>query len=393
MKLWEKGTKLDERIEAYTVGNDHLIDARLVEYDCLASIAHAKMLGKIGILPADEVRTLKKALDEILARNHKGEFHIEPEQEDCHTAIEASLTQSLGDLGKKIHTARSRNDQVLTALRLYYKDALAAVGDNIDALVAAAGEFISKNGAVEFPGFTHTRKAMPSSFDMWGSAIIESMADNRRLLATTFEIIDQSPLGTGAGYGVSPIEIDREFTARELGFSRVQSSPVYTQLSRGKFEATILHVLSQIMLDLNRVATDLIFFSLPDLGYVELPPEICTGSSIMPQKQNPDVLELMRAKYHVVASYETQIRGFITNMISGYHRDLQLAKEPTFKGFDITIDSLAILAFVFGKLQVNPDNCRKAMTAELYATREAYELVKQGMPFRDAYQKVADKFR
>lgn len=390
MKLWQKDYDLNKQIESFTVGNDYIIDKQLVKYDCIASIAHAKMLGKIGILNQDEVEKLVSELDRVIQLDRGGKFTISREQEDCHTAIEQYLIRRLGDLGKKIHTGRSRNDQVLTALRLFYKDALVKCNHHIDELLDSISQFIDKYGDVVLPGYTHMRKAMPSSVELWAGAFIDSMKDNTVLVNTTFELIDQSPLGTGAGYGV-PLNIDRQYSADILGFKRVQKNPIYAQHSRGKFEVTLLHALSQVMFDVNKIATDLIVFSMPEFGFYELPKELCTGSSMMPQKKNPDVLELLRAKYHEVSSYEFQVKGIIGNLISGYNRDSQLTKEPTLRGFQTTHDSLNILALVFRHLCVNKLNCEKALTNEIYATEEVYEFVKKGIPFREAYRRILEK--
>jgi argininosuccinate lyase len=391
MKLWEKGIKLNQQIENFTVGDDYLLDQQLFKYDCLASIAHAKMLGKIGILNGPEVHQLEQALNNIIELDEKGEFKILKEQEDCHTAIENHLVENLGDLGKKIHTARSRNDQVLTALRLYYKDKLGDCKKLINELSQTIAEFVNQYGDINCPGYTHTRKAMPSSIGLWGNSFIDSMKDSLKMIELTLEIIDQSPSGTGAGYGV-PIKIDRKYTAELLGFKKVQENPIYVQNSRGKFESAILHTLSLIMFDLNKIASDLILFSLPEFGYFELPDEFCSGSSIMPQKKNPDVLELIRAKYHVVVSYEFQVKNISSNLISGYHRDIQLTKEPTMRGLEITEQCLTIMSLIFTKLKVNKENCQKALTEDIYATERVYELVKQGIPFREAYKIISKKY-
>ena len=391
MKLWEKGTKLSQQIESFTVGDDYILDQKLIKYDCLASIAHAKMLGKIGILNVPEVQRLEQELNNIIELDHKGEFEILKEQEDCHTAIENFLVNNLGDLGKKIHTARSRNDQVLTALRLYYKDKLGDCKKLINELIQTITEFVNQNGDINFPGYTHTRKAMPSSIGLWGNSFIDAMQDNLKVIELTAEIIDQSPLGTGAGYGI-PLKIDRNYTAELLGFKKVQKNPIYTQNSRGKFESSILHVLTLIMFDLNKIASDLILFSLQEFGYFELPEEFCTGSSIMPQKKNPDILELVRSKYNVVVSYEFQVKNIISNLISGYHRDIQLTKEPTMKGLEITEECLAIMNLIFTKLKVNKENCLKALTEEIYATEQVYKLVEKGIPFREAYKMISQKY-
>ena len=392
MKLWDKGTSVDQRIIDFTVGEDYRLDLKLLKYDCRASIAHAEMLGKIGILSAKEVNALTRELRHIATLADAGKFEIGKAQEDGHTAIENYLTEKLGETGKKIHTARSRNDQVLTALRLFYKDELWDCGKSIRRLRKAIKSFVKQYGEIAIPGFTHTRKAMPSSVGMWAGAFADAMADNRRLLKVARELVDQSPLGTGAGYGV-PLKIDRKFTAKRLGFARVQKNSVYAQNSRGKFESTILHALTQIMADLNKISGDLILFSLPEFGFFELPAELCTGSSIMPQKQNPDVLELVRSHYHTLLGFEVEIKSRMANLISGYHRDMQLSKAPVMHGLQITADSLMMITLVFEKLRVNEANCQKGMTEELFATAEAYQLVKKGMPFRDAYREIGKRYR
>ena len=388
MKLWDKGISVDQQVLRYTVGDDFILDRKLVKYDCIASIAHAKMLAKIGVLESDEAKKLERALLEIVELAEQDKFEISPEQEDCHTAIENYLTEKLGDLGKKIHTARSRNDQVVTALRLLYKDELQRCEQLVGELKTAISGFAEKIGQVVFPGYTHTRKAMPSTISLWATAFMDSLEDDEKILQAAKDLIDQSPLGTGAGYGV-PLEIDRKFTAELLGFKRVQKNPLYVQNSRGKFETAILFALNQIMYDLNKMASDLILFSLPDFGYFDLPDEFCTGSSIMPQKKNPDVLELIRANYQVTVSYEFQVKQLNANLISGYHRDLQLTKKPVLQGFEIAKSSLEMMKLVFQNLQVNEEACGRAMTEEIYATEKVYQLVKKGIPFREAYRKVA----
>ena len=391
MKLWQKNYKLNKQVEDFIVGDDYILDQKLVRYDCIASIAHAKMLGRIGILQQEEVQRLVKVLDEIIELDKAGEFRLSKEQEDVHTAIEEYLTKKLGDLGKKIHTARSRNDQVLTALRLYYREELTDCQKLVQDFIAVMKKFVKKYGRTRLPGYTHSRKAMPSSISMWGNSFVNSMQDNLKMIDFALELVDQSPLGTGAGYGV-PLAIDRNYTAELLGFRKVQRNPIYAQNSRGKFESTILHVLTQIMFDLNKMASDLVIFTMPEFGYFELPREFCTGSSIMPQKENPDVLELLRANYHVVVSYEFQVKNIIGNLMSGYSRDLQLTKEPVMRGLEITKKSLSITNLIFESLKVNKENCNKALTKDIYATEEVYELVRQGVPFREAYKTISQKY-
>jgi argininosuccinate lyase len=391
MKLWDKGGEFDKDIENFTVGEDYILDQKLIKYDCLASIAHARMLGKIGLLKTEEVEELVKELNHIIDLDKKDKFRILKEQEDCHTAIENHLVKKLGDLGKKIHTARSRNDQVLTALRLFYRDELIDCVKLTNELIETISMFLKKFGGIVLPGYTHTRKAMPSSITMWGQSFVDSMKDNLKAIDVTYALIDQSPLGTGAGYGV-PLEIDRNFTAELLGFKKLQKNPLYTQNSRGKFESTILHSLTLVMYDLNKIATDLIIFSLPEFGYFEIPDEFCSGSSIMPQKKNPDFLELLRSQYHVVVSYEFQIKNIAGNLISGYNRDIQLSKAPTMKGLEITKECLSVMSIIFKKLKVNEENCHRALTPEIYATEELYKLVKKGIPFREAYKIISKDY-
>jgi len=391
MKLWEKKYQLNKQIEKYTVGCDHILDQKLVKYDCKASIGHAKMLKKIGLLNKEEYDKITMALYEIIKIDNNGCFIIQQQDEDCHTAIENYLVKKLGNIGKKIHTARSRNDQVLAALRLYYKDKIIQINNTIDDFIDSLEKFKKKYGAVALPGYTHMRKAMPSSISLWADAFIESMKDNKTLMKNFYDLIDQSPLGTGAGYGL-PIEVDRKFTSDLLGFKKVQKNPIYVQNSRGKFESTILHGLSQIMFDLNKMASDLIFYSIPEIGYVEMADEICTGSSIMPHKKNPDVLELVRANYHKITSYEFEVKSIASDLISGYNRDIQLTKKPILDGFVTAYQNLSIMIIVIANLKVNVEKCKDAMTNELYSTKNAYEKVKKGKPFRDAYKEVASKY-
>jgi argininosuccinate lyase len=391
MKLWEKGYRMDKEAEDYMVGNGYILDQALVKYDCRASIAHAEMLGKIGILSSAEVKALVKVLNEIIKLDSKGKFIIEKQQEDSHTAIENYLTEKLGSTGKKIHTARSRNDQVQAALRLYYKDELKKTKELTKKLVLSLKAFSGKYGSIEIPGYTHMRKAMPSSIRLWSAAFIEALEDDLKLLGLAYELVDQSPLGTGAGYGL-PIAVDRAYVAKKLNFSKIQGNPIYVQNSRGKFESTRVHALSQIMFDLNKMAQDLILFSMPEFGYFMIPKEFTTGSSIMPQKKNPDVLELVRANYHVVNSYEFRIKEIAGNLISGYNADFSLTKEPVMQGFSISEKSISIMSHLVKKLKVDKERCAEAMSDELYATEKAYKLVKQGKPFRDAYKTVSKEY-
>ncbi len=390
MTLWgTTGSKPDHKIEAYTVGNDPDHDDVLVPYDCIASKAHAEMLHAIGILDAQELEDLKRILDEILALHQKGRFVIRPEDEDCHTAIESYLTHELGPAGEKIHTARSRNDQILTALRLYEKAELIKIGRLLEGWSRCLNTISDRDGNIGFPGFTHTRKAMPTTIGTWLGSFESACRDNLLLLDAVYRLIDQSPLGTAAGFGVPVINLKRDMTSSALGFEKVMHNPMYAQLSRGKFESSLLHLCTQIMFDLNRFACDLILFSLPDFGFFVLPEAFCTGSSIMAQKKNPDVLEIMRAKYHLVLGHELTIKSLIGNLISGYHRDVQLTKGPLFETIAIVKDSLEMAAWVLEGLWIDKQACEKALSDELYTTEKVYHWVQQGMPFRSAYRKAA----
>ncbi|PLV55823.1 argininosuccinate lyase [Thermotoga sp. SG1] len=390
-KLWEKGYTVNEEVEKFTVGDDYIVDMRIIKYDIKASIVHSRMLQRIGLLTQEEQKKIEKALNELLQLVEEGKFQIKPEEEDCHTAIENFLVKKLGETGKKIHTARSRNDQVLTALRLMYKDELKKIKGLVVELQKSLDRFIERYGQVRFAGFTHTRKAMPTDFATWAGALKDALQDDLKLLETVYDIIDQSPLGTGAGYGV-PIEVDREFTAKELGFSRVQWNPIYTQNSRGKFEYLLLHVLSHISYDLNRFASDIIFFSLPEIGFLKLPKELCTGSSIMPQKINPDPLELVRAYHHFVVSKMVMAVSLPSNLILGYHRDLQLLKKPVIESIDVVKNILRIMKIIFDRIEVDKEKSEDSITEEVLATHRVYELVKKGIPFRDAYRMVAEEY-
>lgn len=390
-KLWQRTGTLHQAVEAFTVGKDFILDNRLIKYDCQATIAHAEMLGKMGILSEAEVGETTEQLNKIIRMHGEGNFQLTPGEEDCHTKIENFLTEKLGQTGKKIHSFRSRNDQVLTALHLYYRDELSDCECLLGDFFASLYHFKSRYQKVQLPGFTHTRKAMPSTVGTWAGAYLEAIKDNLKMIQQTYQLVDQSPLGSGAGYGV-PGDIDRQFTADRLGFDRIQENPVYSQTSRGKFAAVILHTLSMVMLDLNKLASDLIFFTLPEFSFFHIPSQFLTGSSMMPHKKNPDVLELLRSHYHQLVSYEIQVKSISSNLISGYHRDMQLTKEPVMTGFEITKSSLKMADLIISHLQVQEEKCREAMTEEVFATERVYQMVIQGIPFRDAYHTIARKY-
>ena len=386
-KIWAKNYELNELIEEFTVGSDYLLDQDLIVSDCLASTAHATMLKKIGILTEEELASLKKGMGEILVLHGKGEFPILRSDEDGHTAIENYLTTHIGDAGKKIHTGRSRNDQVITAVRLYarsflldYMKELALFADRLFAMA-------EEHKATPMPGRTHMQIAMPSSVGLWLAAWAEELSDQLRLAEGVFDVIDQNPLGSAASYGV-PLPLDRQMTADLMGFSRVQNNVLYVNNSRGRIESMILDLLDQTGLTLSKMAQDLILFSLPEFGYFSLPRDLCSGSSIMPQKKNPDGLELLRAKSGTLSAYAVQVKNIVRSLPSGYNRDFQETKEPFLKGCRLALISLKIMDLTIEKMSVNRKNLEAGFTADIYATDYALELVADGASFRDAYREV-----
>lgn len=388
MKLWAKGYSPDTQIEKFTVGLDPILDMELLPYDIWGSIAHAEILCEAGVLSPDEMESIIKSLKGLKELWSNGKFRIKVEDEDGHTAIENYLTENLGDLGKKIHTARSRNDQVITAMRLYEKDQLNKIKKSVASLIDKLIRFSADQENTPMPGFTHTRKAMPYSVGEWAKGHKDSLVDDLFLLGAVLKIIDQNPLGTGAGYGV-PFPLNREKSTEILEFSKVMESGLYAQNSRGKFEGEVLHVCSAILMSLNRWASDLILFTMPEFGFFELTDELTTGSSIMPHKKNPDVLELIRASVHKVIACQNQVQNISLNLISGYHRDIQLTKEPVMNGLQTTLECVEVAGTVMEGLSVNVEKLNNSMSEELYSVQKVYDLVKKGIPFREAYKIIA----
>ena len=388
MKLWEKGYQLDQLVEKFMTGDDPLLDLALIPYDCMGSIAHAKMLAKIGILTSEECEMLVQELSLIIQMAEEGKFSIQPEDEDVHTAVENAIVKKLGDVGKKLHTARSRNDQVLLDMRLYMKAQLLKIGQEVLNVCQVLNQFAEAYCGIPIPGRTHFQRAMPSSLGLWAGSFAESLLDDMQLLQGAYELINQCPLGSAASYGVS-LPIDRQYCSDLLGFQSVQNNVLYANNSRGKFEAAVLHVLVQIMNDLSKAATDIIIFSTPEFGYFTLPEKFCPGSSLMPQKRNPCPLELIRAKSASVQSMMFQTLEIVRALPSGYNRDFQETKRPIMQGFDIASQSLQVFALVFSELDVNEKNCINSFTPELFATDQVLKLAQAGIPFRDAYKQVA----
>jgi argininosuccinate lyase len=386
-KLWQKTTTLDALIESYTVGRDFDLDQQLLPADALASMAQARHLAKIGLVTPAEADALVAELGCIVLDWKAGTFRVLRSDEDCHTAIENRLTERLGDAGKKIHTGRSRNDQVLTALRVYGRSRLEQVRGGILDLAADLSAFARAHQGVPMPGRTHLQTGMPSSVGLWAAAWAEELLDTLVLADAAYRLLDRSPLGFAASYGV-PLPLDREYSASLMGFASVHRNVLAASHSRGKGEAAVLDVLDQVGLTLSRMAQDLILFSLPEFGYFRLPAELCTGSSIMPQKKNPDALELTRAKSATLSSYAALVKNVLRSQPSGYNRDLQETKEPYFRGLDLAAEMVAILGLTIRRLEVVPAALEKAFTPDIFATDAAYEQVRAGATFRDAYRDV-----
>ncbi len=388
-KLWQTNatTPLHPLIESYTVGDDFELDQSLLGYDIRASKAHASMLQSVGILTLKELHTLTTTLDDLHKQWKNGTFTVAKEQEDGHTAIEAYLVEKLGDVGKKIHTARSRNDQAMTMMRLYLKDSLQQIivltGQLIQNLTTAA----ANAGQTPMPGYTHMQKAMPTTVATWLGSYADGFSDAKTLASTILHIIDQNPLGSAAGFETTLV-IDKEHTTKSLGFHRTQENPMYCGLSRGLFETYAIQTLNPVMVLAGKFAQDMMLFTTQEFDFFSLPSDFTTGSSIMPQKHNYDVFELMRAKAHIFGSYAQQLQAIITGVGSGYHRDLQLTKRIALEAFETTQDTLEVLNLIVPKLKLHKQKLSKAITPEMHAVTEINQLVGQGVPFRDAYAHV-----
>lgn len=387
-QLWKKDYQVNDEIIKFTVGNDFELDQRMVRQDALGSIAHAKMLMKIKALAINEFKKLQRELRNIINLDKQGKFKVKPEDEDVHTAIENHLVAKLGDLGKKIHTARSRNDQVVVNTRLYNKEKLQDIYKHTLNLIDVIYKSAKKYEFVPMPGYTHMQRAMPASVGMWMGSFAEALLDDLKVMQTAYEINDQCPLGSAAGFGVN-LNIDREFTSKLLGFKKLQNNSMYVSYGRGKIDAHILYALYSIMNTLAKLANDILIFSMSEFQFIKLPDKFCTGSSIMPQKKNGDVFELTRGKCKVMLGYLIQEIEIFTPLLSGYNRDTQLTKEPLIKGLELAENTIKIMALTVNELHVNKENCKKALSTDIFATDYALDLVKKGMPFRDAYRDVA----
>jgi len=390
-RLWEKGLPLSERVLRYTAGEDHLLDARLVPYDVRGSIAHAEMLAATDLISDADCTTIRDGLNALEASFAAGEWSISLEDEDVHTALESRLTNNIGDAGARLHLGRSRNDQVLAALRLYLRDVANDLAGRVDKLresVAALGE---RQGDVALPGYTHMQHAMPSSVALWCGGFDEAFADAIDGLHATRRRINKNPLGSAAGYGTPGLPLDRELTTGKLEFDTCQTPVTAVQLSRGKAESTLLFEVTLLLQDLGRMASDLLLFYTQEFAYISLAADVTTGSSIMPQKRNPDVLELLRAASataHACLDESLLITG---KLQSGYQRDLQRLKAPLFRAIDLAVDSVDVMAYVLDGMSFRPENIK--LDEGIFATAEAYRLVnEEGIPFRVAYKRIAERY-
>lgn len=382
---------IDSAVLDFTAGSDLQLDLALVQADCIGTAAHVTMLSRMPVSPrvitAAERKAVIRELGSILQRAAAGQFAISLDDQDVHLAVERILTAKLGDLGKKVHTGRSRNDQVAVDLRLFAREELMAIVAEALTLAEVLLAFARRHEAVPMVGRTHMQPAMPSSVGLWASAHAESLLDDVSLLMAVYEINDQCPLGSAASYGV-PLPIDRELTASLLGFSRPVHNVLYANNARGKIESLILQAMSQTMLSLSRLAQDLMMFTMPEFGYFRLPAEYGTGSSIMPQKNNPDVVELVRARVARVMACEVAVMDIARSLPSGYNRDLQETKGPFMEGLATTRACLRSMAQMVDRMQVDEAALVKGFSPGVFATDRALELVSQGMPFRDAYHYI-----
>ena len=390
MKLWDKGISIDKKIEQFTVGNDREIDLHIAKYDIQASLAHAKMLCKMGVLSAEELQQLENGLAILAKQIEAGTFVIEPQFEDVHSKIEFELTKTLGEVGKKIHTARSRNDQVLVALQLFYKESILEIQNKTKTFFETLLDLAETHKSNLLPGYTHLQVAMPSSFGLWFSAYAEVLIDDVYLLHAALNTVDQNPLGSAAGYG-SSFPIDRAFTTKELNFSTLKYNVVAAQMSRGKSERTIALALGSLCNTLARFAMDICLYNSQNFGFISFPDELTTGSSIMPHKKNPDVFELIRGKSNQIQALHTEMVLITNNLPSGYHRDFQLLKENMIAAIEDVKDILDIFNYAIKQTKVNSIDLNDAKYQYLFTVDNINTLVVEGMSFREAYQKIGSE--
>lgn len=389
-KLWDKGKETRGVVERFTVGKDYLYDRRLVVADCAGSVAQARQLERLGILSAEERGALERELRAIAKEAAAGDFIVSAEDEDCHTAIENRLTDRVGEAGKRIHAGRSRNDQSATALRLWLREAVTTLTTGVLEMASLLARRGGELQHLPMVGRTHLQPAMPSSVGLWCAAYAEELIDDAQILLLVLDQVDRSPLGAGASYGV-PLPLEREYTAALMGFRRVHTNVLASQNGRGKLEALAIDAFDHLMLTLSRFAADVILYSLKEFSYFELPEDIATGSSIMPQKRNPDVLELIRGKAAAVGGIAQGAKSLLRSLNSGYSRDLQETKAMLFDAFDLTQASLEAASLVAKEFRPRPEALLAPFDHEILATDDVFALVDKGVPFRDAYRQVAEK--
>jgi argininosuccinate lyase len=391
-RLWDKGAPLDERVLAFTAGEDHSLDERLVPYDARASIAHAQMLNDQGLLSDADCEAIESGLEALAAAHAKGEWKIELSDEDGQTALERRLTAIIGEAGGRVHLGRSRNDQVLTALRLYLRDVTEQLARSAEEVAAALDRLATRQGDIELPGYTHMQQAMPSSVGLWAEGFAAELRDDASGLRSVQRRLGKNPLGSAAGYGTPGLPIDRESTRKALDFDDTHEPVTAVQLSRGKAEAQLLFEIALLMQDLGRFAADTCLFYTQEFAFLDLPDEFTTGSSIMPQKRNPDVFELLRGRTASAHGCLVEALGIFAKLPSGYQRDLQLLKAPLFRGIDLALASTSIIAPAIDAMSFKPENIE--MDPAIHAAERANELVvKEGIPFREAYRRVGASLR
>ena len=386
-KLWDKGFEPDKMIEEYTVGNDRELDMRLARYDVQGSLAHIAMLETIGLLTAGELEKLTAGLKEIAVEIEAGRFEIEPGTEDVHSQVELMLTRRLGDAGKKIHSGRSRNDQVLVDLKLFLRDELRQTAEAVKTVFDRLQTLSEQYKEILMPGYTHLQIAMPSSFGLWFGAYAESLTDDLQMMQAAYKVCNRNPLGSAAGYG-SSFPLRRQMTTDLLGFDSLDYNVVYAQMGRGKMERTVAFAMAGIAATLSKLAFDACMFNSQNFGFIKLPDQFTTGSSIMPHKKNPDVFELTRAKCNKLQGLPQQITLISNNLPSGYFRDLQIIKEVFLPSFDELKDCLRMVTHMMREVKVNEQILDDDKYALLFSVEEVNRLVLEGMPFRDAYKQV-----
>jgi argininosuccinate lyase len=391
-RLWDKGAPLDERVLRYTAGEDYRLDERLVAYDIRASVAHAEMLHAQQLLSAADLAAIRTGLAALAAEHERGGWHIELADEDGQTALERHLSERIGAAGARIHLGRSRNDQVLAAIRLYLRDAITALSTGATEAAQALEALAARAGATALPGYTHLQQAMPSSVALWAGGFAAELRDDAVGLAQVRRRTDLNPLGSAAGYGTPGLPVDREATRAALGFASVQAPVTAVQLSRGKAESQLLFEITLLLQDLGRFAADVLLFASAEFGFVSLSEAFTTGSSIMPQKRNPDVFELIRGRTATAQGCLVEALAVCAKLPSGYHRDLQLLKFPLFRGIDLALETLAIVPAAVAALTFHPERIR--LDESIHAAEEANRLVvSEGIPFREAYRRIAARLK